>query len=160
MYSQPESEKCTLTSALHWDYNCLLWRDKPTEPIVDYCMTRLAFGIASATCLATSSVLYLAEENDMELNLAARAVKESFYIDDSLPSTKRSKKLSCYISSFRSSSAKVDSSCINGTLNSTDILNLIPSEIHSSKSTMTLSNSDSFSKALGMEYSSHTDVLK
>ena len=49
-------------------------------------MTRVTFGIASAAFLATNSVLRLAEENELELPLAAKTVKESFYVDDGLPS--------------------------------------------------------------------------
>lgn len=41
-------------------------------------MTRVTFGIASAAFLATNSVLRVAEENESEFPLAAKAVKESF----------------------------------------------------------------------------------
>ena len=44
--------------------------------------------IASATFLATNSVLHFAEQNESKLPLAAKAVKESFYVDDGLPSVK------------------------------------------------------------------------
>ena len=44
--------------------------------------------ITSAPFLATKSILQLAEENQAALPQAAKAVKESFYVDDGLPSVK------------------------------------------------------------------------
>ena len=68
------------------DFHRFLWRDKDTDPVVEYRMARVTFGIASAAFLATNSLLCLAKENESELPLAAKAVKESFYADDGLPS--------------------------------------------------------------------------
>ena len=48
-------------------------------------MTRVTFGIASAAFLATNSLRHLAEENETELPLAAKVVKESICVDDGLP---------------------------------------------------------------------------
>ena len=49
-------------------------------------MTRVTFRIASSALLATNSVQRLAEVNKSELSLAFKAVKESSYIEDGLPS--------------------------------------------------------------------------
>ena len=68
------------------DYHRFLWRDKPTDLVTDYQMTTVTFRIASAAFLATNSVHHVAEENESELSLAAKVVKESFYVDDGLPS--------------------------------------------------------------------------
>ena len=68
------------------DCHRFLWRDNPSEPVVDYRMTRVTFGIESAVFLATNSVLHLPKENESELPAAANSVKESFYVDDGLPS--------------------------------------------------------------------------
>lgn len=130
------------------------------EFIVDYCMIRLVFGIVSVIFFAISFVLYFIEENDMELNFVVRVVKEFFYIDDGFFFIKRSKKLFCFISSFRSFFVKVDLSCINGIFNSIDILNLILLEIYSFKFIMIFSNLDSFFKVLGMECSFYIEVFK
>jgi hypothetical protein len=53
----------------------------------EYRMTRVTFGITSAPFLATKYILQLAEENQAALPRAAKEVKESFYVDDGLPST-------------------------------------------------------------------------
>ena len=67
------------------DYHRFLWRDKPNDSVTDYQMTRVTFGNTSAAFLATNSVHHLTE-NELELPLAAKVVKESFYVDDGLPS--------------------------------------------------------------------------
>ena len=60
------------------DFHWFLWREKATDPVVDYCKCYIL----------GNSVLHLAEQNESELPLAAKAVKESFYVDDGLPSVK------------------------------------------------------------------------
>ena len=44
------------------DYHRFLWRDKPTDPVTDYRMTRVTFGMTSAAFLATNSVRHVAEK--------------------------------------------------------------------------------------------------
>ena len=68
------------------DFHRFLWRKTDTEPVVDYRMTEVTFGITSATFLATNSLLCLAKENESELPFAAKAVKESIYVDNGFPS--------------------------------------------------------------------------
>ena len=58
------------------DYHRFLCRDKPTDPVTDYRMTRVTLGITSAALLATNSLHHLVEENETELPLAAKVVKE------------------------------------------------------------------------------------
>ena len=59
------------------DFHPFLRGDKDTDPVVGYQMTRVTFGIASAAILAANALLCLAKENESELPLAAKAVKES-----------------------------------------------------------------------------------
>ena len=81
------------------DYHRFLWRGKPTDPVTDYRMTRVTFGIPSAAFLATNSLHHLAEENESELPLAGKAVKESFYVDDGLPSVEtKQEAINCIMS--------------------------------------------------------------
>ena len=93
--------RCTALSAWHQnrDYHRFLWRGKPTDPVTDYRMTRVTFGIAGAAFLATNSLRHLAEENESELPLAAKVVKESFYVDDGLPSVEtKQEAINCIMS--------------------------------------------------------------
>lgn len=57
------------------DFHWFLWKDTDTDPVMDYGMTRVTFGIASAAFLATILLLCLAKENESEFSLAAKAGK-------------------------------------------------------------------------------------
>lgn len=136
-------------------FHRFLWREKATDPVVDYRMTRVTFGIASAPFLATNSVLHLAEQNESELPLAAKAVKESFCVDDGLPSVETKQEaillhhqLQDLFNSGGFKLHKWDS-------NSPEVLILISPEIRSSKNISNLGNSDNFVKTLGMECNSN-----
>ena len=132
------------------DFHRLLWRNNPEEDTQEYRMTRVTFGITSAPFLATKSVLQLAEEHQRTLPQAAKAVKESFYVDDGLPSVETLQQL------FHNGAFtlhKWDS-------NSRDVLNAIPEEIRSTTSTVSLPESDNFTKTLGIDYNSRQDQFR
>ena len=142
------------------DYHRFLWRDKPGDPITDYRMTRVTFGIASAAFLATNSVLRLAEENELELPLAAKTVKESFYVDDGLPSVETKQEALTLFRPLQELFNRGGFKLHKWDSNSSEVLNSIPSEIRSTKTLAISGNSDNFVKALGMEYSSSQDYFR
>ena len=144
----------------HRDYHRLLWRDKPGDPITDYRMTRVTFGIASAAFLATNSVLRVAEENEFELPLATKTVKESFYVDDGLPSVETKREALTLFHQLQDLFNRGAFKLHKWDSNSPEVLNSIPSEIRSTKTLYTSGNSDNFLKALGMEYSSSQDYFR
>ena len=51
---------------------------------MDYCMTRVTFGISSSSFIANMCVKQIAHNFSMEFPKAAQVVKESFYVDDCL----------------------------------------------------------------------------
>ena len=145
---------------MYRDYHPFLWRDKPTDPVTDYRMTRVTFGIPSAAFLATNSLHHLAEENESELQLDAKVAKESFYIDDGLPSVETKQeaiKLNHQLNNlFNRGGFKLHKSDSN----SQEVLNSISPEIRSSKATSNLGNSVNFVQTLVMEYSSTSDHFR
>ena len=150
----------TNVSKMYRDYHPFLWRDKPTDPPTDYRMTRVTFGIASAAFLATNSLHQLAEENESELQLDDKVVKESFYIDDGLPSVETKQeaiKLNHQLNIlFNRGGFKLHKSDSN----SQEVLNSISPEIRSTKATSNLGNSVNFVQTLVMEYSSTFDHFR
>lgn len=142
------------------DFHRFLWREKATDPVVDYRMTRVTFGIASAPFLATNSVLHLAEQNESELPLAAKAVKESFYVDDGLPSVETKQEAILLHHQLQDLFNRGGFKLHKWDSNWPEVLNLISPEIRSSKSTSNLGNSDNFVKTLGMEYNSSQDHFR
>ena len=142
------------------DYHRFLWRDQPSDPITDYRMTRVTFGIASAAFLATNSVLCVAEENKLGLPLAAKTVKESFYVDDGLPSVETKQEALTLFHQLQELFNRGGFKLHKWDSNSPEVLNSIPSEIRSTKTLSISGNSDNFVKALGIEYSSSQDYFR
>ena len=66
------------------DFHRFLWRSDPNETVVDYRMTRATFGVAASCFAANMAVQQNAIEHEVRFSLAAKAVKESFYVDDGL----------------------------------------------------------------------------
>ena len=142
------------------DYHRCLWRDKPTDPVTDYRMTRVTFGITSAAFLATNSVRHVAEENESELPLAAKVVKESFYVDDGLPSVETKQQAIELHHELNELFNRGGFKLHKWDSNSHEVLNSVSPEIRSTKTTSSLGNSDNFVKTLGMEYSSASDHFR
>ena len=123
-------------------------------------MTRVTFGIASAAFLATNSLLSLAKENESELPLAAKAVKESFYIDDDLLSVETKQEAISLHHQLQDLFNRGGFKLQKWDSNSPEVLNSISPEIRSTKNTSVLGSSDNFVKTLGMENNSNQDHFR
>lgn len=122
-------------------------------------MTRVTFGIVSAAFLATNS-LCLAKENESELPLAAKAVKESFYVGDGLSSVETKQEVISLHHQLQDLFNRGGFKLHKWDSNSPKVLNSISPEIRSTKKTSALGSSDSFVKTFGMEYNSNQDHFR
>ena len=66
------------------DYHRFIWRPNPGEPLTDYRMCRLTFGVSASSFAANMSVLQNALDSSKEHPLAFRVVENSLYVDDCL----------------------------------------------------------------------------
>ena len=64
------------------NYQRILWRFHPDEPIIEYRLLTLTYGTASAQYLAIKALLYLAENHSFSHVLAATTLKDLRYVDD------------------------------------------------------------------------------
>ncbi|XP_055632947.1 uncharacterized protein LOC129773374 [Toxorhynchites rutilus septentrionalis] len=60
----------------------LLWRFNKDDPISEYELTTVTYGLSSSSFLATRTLHQLAEDEGESFTLAARALKRDFYVDD------------------------------------------------------------------------------
>ena len=65
---------------LHW----FLWREDRTQPICDYQMTRLTFGVCASSFAANVALKQNALDYQQKYPQAANATLEAFYVDDGL----------------------------------------------------------------------------
>ncbi|XP_055381380.1 uncharacterized protein LOC129611975 [Condylostylus longicornis] len=68
----------------HTNYQRIVWRESPRQPICDYKLTTVTFGTKSAPFLATRVLQQLATDERIRYPLASQATLESFYVDDLL----------------------------------------------------------------------------
>lgn len=68
------------------EQSCLLSQIKISigEPLRDYRMTRLTFGVSASSFIANMCVKHNALDFSLEFPLVAKAVSDSFYVDDGL----------------------------------------------------------------------------
>lgn len=69
-----------------WDLQRILWRKSPDEPIREYVLTVVTYGMTSSPYLAVKTLQQCAADNAQEFPRAAQATKEDFYVDDLLTS--------------------------------------------------------------------------
>ena len=76
--------RAVLLSEEQRDLHRFVWRNNPKEPLKEYRMTRLTFGVSASSFAANMAVKRNAVELKSEYPQAAKAVIESFYVDDGL----------------------------------------------------------------------------
>ena len=71
-------------SANDRDLHRFVWRKSEYEPLQDFRMKRVTFGVSASSFAANMAVKQNAEELSGQFPLAAQAVQSSFYVDDGL----------------------------------------------------------------------------
>ena len=61
-----------------------VWRENPKQPLVNYCMTRLTFGVSASSFATNMAMWQNAIDNKERYPLAAQAVLESLFMGDGL----------------------------------------------------------------------------
>lgn len=67
-----------------WDYQRILWRESTDEPIHDYWLTVVTYGMASSPYNAVKTLVKCAQDNAQEFPAAAKVTQTDFYMDDLL----------------------------------------------------------------------------
>lgn len=73
-----------LVSEADRDFQRIVWRNKPTDPMKEYRLLRVTFGTACAPYLAVKTLQQVANDEGDGYPVAADTIKEDFYIDDLL----------------------------------------------------------------------------
>ncbi|KAL0880978.1 hypothetical protein ABMA27_002135 [Loxostege sticticalis] len=66
----------------HQDYQRILFRSSPEQPIQEYRLQRVTFGVSSAPFLAIRTMQQLADDEDTSYPLAAEVLRHDLYVDD------------------------------------------------------------------------------
>ncbi|XP_068158182.1 uncharacterized protein [Drosophila tropicalis] len=68
----------------HQDFQRILWREDPEDPLKHYKLTTVTYGTACAPFLAIRVLEQLAADHEYEFPRAARILLDDFYVDDVL----------------------------------------------------------------------------
>ncbi|CAA9999245.1 unnamed protein product, partial [Nesidiocoris tenuis] len=76
-----------------WDFQRILWRSKPTEPLRHYRLKTVTYGTRSAPFLAIRCLHYISEEIEQSEPEIAHNIKTKFFMDDYLDGADSLKEL-------------------------------------------------------------------
>lgn len=66
------------------DFQRIVWRDSPDQPLEHYRLLTVTYGTASAAYQAMAALRQVAEDNKEKHTLAAERIPQNFYVDDLL----------------------------------------------------------------------------
>ena len=140
------------------DYHRFIWRKEMDEPLQDYRMTRVTFGVAASSFAANMAVQMNAQELSQEFPQAAKATQESFYVDDGLTGADTIQEaiqlriqLQCLFSRACFQLRKWNS-------NEAQVLDSVPSELREAEEVLSMSDSGTgVAKTLGIEWDTRSD---
>lgn len=66
----------------HRDYQRILWRFSEDEPVQEYCLNTVTYGVSSAPFLAIRTLVQLAQDEQLNYPLASKALSTDMYVDD------------------------------------------------------------------------------
>ena len=137
------------------DLHRFVWRSDPNEPLRDYSMTRITFGVSASSFAANMAVKQNALDLTLEYPKASVAIEKSFYVDDGL--TEEAIDLQKQLQDLFSSGG-----FLLRKWNSSDpsVLQHVPSELKETHSAQSLPSPDDYTKTLGIEWNAHLDLFR
>ena len=143
------------------DLHRFLWRPTTQQPIKEYRMTRVTFGVSASPYLAVRTLQQVAEDHGGGHPIASQHIKQSFYVDDLLAGANTEEEAMELYSSLRSILSKAGFNLCKWRSNSTAVLNSIPPDLQEKLPVkeLTDSHSPSHPKALGLEWNSRLDLM-
>ena len=142
------------------DLHRFVWRRSPDEPLQDYRMTRVTFGVSASSFAANMSLKQNALDFAIEYPQAKKAVEESFYVDDGLTGAdsiqdaiKLQQQLQALFTKGGFLLRKWNSSELA-------VMKLIPDDLKDVNPTHQLPDTDHYTKTLGMEWNAKQDHFR
>ena len=138
------------------DLHRFVWRSQPDDPLKDYRMTRLTFGVSASSFAANMAVKQNAIDYSHEFPMAAKVVHKSFYIDDGLTGAADSES-ALLLYQLHSLFSRGGLVLRKWNSNDPSVLDKIPEDLRDSREVQTFSEDDQYSKTLGIEWNVAAD---
>ena len=143
------------------DLHRFIWRARPEDPVKDYRMTRVTFGVSASPYLAVRTLQQAAIDHGEGYPTAVTHILESFYVDDLLAGADSPGEAISLHHQLRGILAKGGFDLCKWRSNSKNVLSVIPSELQESVPVkeMAESHTTPYPKALGLEWDSRLDLM-
>ncbi|XP_021963617.1 uncharacterized protein LOC110859062 [Folsomia candida] len=141
-----------------WDFQKILWRESPSEPIKEYWLLTVTYGTAPAPYLATRSLQQLASDEASSYPIASKILLEDMYVDDLLGGASNVEQAIIVQKQLVDLVAKGGMQIRKWMTNNPTVLQSIPPELRESSDTLDLDSTASF-PTLGIEWKPSSDVF-
>ena len=143
------------------DLHRFIWRPTPSQPIQDYRMTRVTFGISASPYLAIRTLQQTATDHGGGHPTATQHILRSFYVDDLLAGADSEEEALELFSDLRSILQRGGFNLCKWRSSSTIVTQNIPQDLLEKLPVKDLTNlhSSSHPKALGLEWDSRQDCM-
>ena len=139
------------------DLHRFLWRRSPNEPLRDYRMTRVTFGVSTSSFAANMSVKQNALDFALEYPQAVEAVEKTFYVDDGLTGADSVEEATELQGQLQDLFPRGGSCCANGTQVSPPSYSIF---LPNSENPNPCSRSNEYTKMLGFEWNANMDHFR
>ena len=142
------------------DLHRFVWRRNPTDPLKDFRMTRLTFGVSASSFAANMAVKQNAIDFAEEFPLAASAVHASFYVDDGLVGADSAEEATRLQQQLQELFSRGGFLLRKWKSSAPDVPRELPPHLLDESPSQALPDPDGFSKALGVEWSTNLDCFR
>ncbi len=142
------------------DYHRFVWRKHPNEPLIDYRMTRITFGISASSFAANMCMKQNALDFAAKYPLAADVVDKSLYVDDCLTgadSVEQARSLQAELQALFD-----EAKFLLRKWNTSDpaVLDHVPPHLKECPDSQVMPETAQFTKTLGIEWESKRDIFR
>ena len=138
------------------DFQRIVWRFSEEEPVADYRLSTVTFGVAPSPYLAIRCLLELAEEGSRSHPLAAEALRQALYVDDIVASASTVDEARKLRDQLRSLLGGAGLELRKWASSHTSALEGLKTEL-CSDSMLTFDSTDEYHKILGLHWYSASD---
>ena len=143
------------------DLHRFVWRSSPEQPVSDFRMTRVTFGVSASPYLAIRTMYQIAADHGEGYPDATHHIKDSFYVDDFLGGANTPEEATILFDQIRSILLEGGFNLCKWRSSSPVVLQHIPTELHEKclVKDVTSPQAQTHSKALGLEWDSQKDDM-
>ena len=142
------------------DLHRFVWRSNPDQPVRDFRMTRVTFGVSASSFAANMSVKQNSQDFALEFPQAASAVETSFYVDDGLTGADSVEEAIQLQKQLQELFSRGGFLLRKWNSNEAVVLQGISSELRDNQSLHSIPDPEEYTKTLGIQWNSHLDHFR